>query len=369
MLARIRRWPLLLATSCLGLGGCYVGFLDTEPGPGGTDADTQSSDDDDAVVDDDGGDQPTNESSTSGSSETVDPSASEPTGPDPTTSESTDGPDATDSADESSTGTGSGVVPEGIVMDGDRVRFVGNSYTGNYGGLNNYVAAAVAAGQQGLWLQTFPQDQSWFFGQPLSGMTSALDAIESEEPYETCVFTSGSLGTMRTFATTLSSLCTNVVLYATWEGANPVVDGPSYASRIETVLSNARQLESEFPQLRVVPAALVFYDLSVEPLFDVPRLDYLNRSENIHQNGLGTIVNSYVFYAVLTGESPLDVLYDYNGAQGPAIADGETIGLADEQAPFSGGGTVVYDAEAREAVQRRVWTLVEQWYAGTTAFD
>lgn len=260
-----------------------------------------------------------------------------------------------------------------ILFDGAKISFIANSFMGEWGGLNSYLELLASAGLE-IDLETVPARQSaggWYWGMGLDQMTDALDRIEAEGDYDICVFLNGSLDAMRTFAERLTAACGEVVLLVAGGGQNPVSLGGAHESTVADSLADARTLQSEFPGLRVAPAALVFYDLAVNPPVAVPRVDYLYGAGNIHQNGLGTLVNAFTLFAVMTGQLSVGIGFDYDApaASEQEFMQGDIIGLGRPSPLAVAGDQLDFTPAVRDLFQQRVDTLLQQWRTSTTVFD
>ncbi len=254
-------------------------------------------------------------------------------------------------------------VPGPLLEHLDRVHFIGNSFSGNFGGLNHHLQVVLAR-RQGLEIETTPEAGDWYYGRALSSMTPELDFVANEGNVDVCVFTSGRPDTMRMFAEQPSQSCGEVVLFSTWNGANPAFNPEVFPAAIEGMVEDARTIEAEFPSVRVVPTAHVWRGLSLDPPLDPPRADYLYVTDNIHQNGLGTIVNAYTMYAALTAQSPVGLEYDPNALVDVPFVVEQRVGLHFEEEPFLNEGDVVtLDASLQRTLQQRVWRHVNEWYA------
>lgn len=260
-------------------------------------------------------------------------------------------------------------IPGPLLVDHDRVHFIGNSFSGNFGGLNHHLRFALQE-QLALEVDTSPEPGDWYYGRALSSMTPELDFVAAQGDVDVCVFTSGRLEVMRMFAEQLSATCGEVVLFSTWNGANPAFNPAVFPAAINGMVEDARTIEAEYPNVRVIPIAYVWHELSLNPPFDPPRADYLYVTDNIHQNGLGTIVNTYAAYAALTARSPVGLEYDPNAlVDVPFIVDGR-IGLHFEEEPFLNDGDAAdLSVSLRRSLQRRVWLHVNEWYADETSLE
>ena len=222
-----------------------------------------------------------------------------------------------------------------IVRDGDHILYVGNSFIGTEGGLDNHFRGMTPFMKPPLNIQT---RSIIYWGQGLSRMytDSVLEAIGSRQN-DLVVVTSGPPELLKKFRDTIVASGSRMMIHMTW-GLNPVINKGGMASfRKQTVkiVEDMEQFEKE-TGVPVAPCGLVFYDLVADPP-DIPglRTDWVFMVENIHQNHIGTMVNAAVHYAVMTGRSPV----------GLPMWDPYPPGLI-------------------KAVQERAWQIVQEWKAG-----
>ena len=261
-----------------------------------------------------------------------------------------------------------------ILFNGAKISFISNSYMGAYGGLNNYLELIVNASDNPVTLNTMPARMTnggWYWGMVLSQMTSALDRIENEGDYDTCLFLDGDIQTMREFADRLFAACDDVVLFADGGGHNPVTLGNNYLNNTATTLANARLMQSEYPNLLVVPMAYVFYGLTINPVGVVPRLDYLYGDNNIHQNGLGTLVNTFTLYSMLTSKSPLGLSFDFDqpATINHSFIDGNDILIGHSFPSDTPEDRILFDESTQHVFQQTILDLLVEWHQGNTEFD
>jgi hypothetical protein len=232
-----------------------------------------------------------------------------------------------------------GAAPEpawpAILHDGDRLFYVGNSFIGNEGGLDNVFRRLVARAMPPL---TVTNSSQMFWGRGLGSMwtDSVLKEIHSGRD-NVVVVTSGPTDLMKRFHDEIARAGGRMVVHMTW-GRNPTInDGGMAAFRQETarIVDQMEQFERN-TGVPVAPCGLVFYDLTVDPPA-VPGLrpDWIFMSEDIHQNQIGTMANAATHYAVMTGRSPVGLpMWD------------------------------PYPPELVKAVQERAWKIVQDWKAG-----
>jgi hypothetical protein len=282
-----------------------------------------------------------------------------------TSAASTSSPEGSSSGHAESTGVETGWDP--VVADGDWMFFVGNSYTGNDGGLPIHIEKAWPSAGVPLAVKT---DALYYWGQGLGSMYTpeVVSAIETGS-YDTCVVTSGSLGDMLQFVPLVEQSCDHFVVYMTWARNPTLTSMDSYRDGTAAIVADMRELE-ETTDARVVPSGLVYYDLLARPPRDDLREDWLYYPQNIHQNGAGIALNVYVFYAALLGESPVGIEYDLVLPwDGSVIVEGDSV--ATRRAPDGSyvHDEIVFDEAFRTALQERAFTVTTAWFAGTTEFD
>ncbi len=222
-----------------------------------------------------------------------------------------------------------------VVHDGDRIFYVGNSFIGTEGGLDNHFRRIVALAVPPLKITNSSQI---FWGRGLGSMWTddVLKEIRSGRD-NIVVVTSGQADLMKRFHDEITKAGPKMVVHMTW-GRNPTInDGGMASFREQTArtVDSARQFERD-TGVPIAPCGLVFYDLTVDPP-DVPGLrpDWVFMSENIHQGQIGTMANAATHYAVMTGRSPVGLpMWD------------------------------PYPPELVKAVQERAWRIVQDWKAG-----
>lgn len=244
------------------------------------------------------------------------------------------------------------------IEDGAKLLFIGNSFTGNLGGLHNYVELGMASANPPLNVTALPPPNGYFFGQGLGSMftTEVRNAIQTEN-FDVVQITSGGTSTIEDFHEVISASGAKTLVYMTW-ASNPARPGgswESYRSSTQSNISTMRSLEDDLGVL-VAPVGAVYYDLLIDPVRDdFVREDYLYEPRNIHQDTLGTLVNAYTVYSILTGRSPVGIKFDF-----PKFVDGETL-----WATNVGYYDYAFDDDLRHDVQSRVWEAVKAWKAET----
>jgi len=221
-----------------------------------------------------------------------------------------------------------------IIKEGDSVYYVGNSFIGTEGGLENHFPRLLKEITPGFNIAT---QSDIFWGQPLSRMFTPVvqDNIKSGH-YDLVIVTSGDADYMKKFYELMPEN-KEMAIHMTW-GWNPTLpnqDLTSFRDRTKQIVNTALEFEKE-TGVPIIPCGLIFYDLVVDPPpVDGLRLDWVFMEQNIHQNHIGTMANAAAHYAVLTGKSPVGLpMWD------------------------------PYPLELVEAVQKRAWKIVQDWKQG-----
>lgn len=245
--------------------------------------------------------------------------------------------------------------------------FVGNSFTGNDGGLPIHLEHAWPHASLPLHVQT---DAQYFWGQGLGAMytPAVVDAIEGGR-FDTCVVTSGTIDEMTRFAALVERHCDHFVVFMTW-ARNPTISTMrEFRDGTAAIVDDLRELERR-TSAHVIPSGLVFYDLVATPPRAGLREDWLFFPQNIHQNGAGVAINVYVAYAALVAESPVGIEYELVLPDGAVVVSGERVATRKlEDKKTYAYDELVFDDELRTALQERAWNITAAWFAGNTEFD
>jgi len=239
-----------------------------------------------------------------------------------------------------------------VVRDGDHLLFVGNGSMANEGGVYNYLQAALR--KRGIEIT---HESKIADGKSLSEMVTREvgDAMMSSN-VDVVVITSGDPKVMRQFATKLKGSEKRLVVFMTWEEKHPGNRATltQYTTATRNAVRTMRELEKE-TGATIIPAAVLYHDLTVRPPDGMPRIDYLWREANIHQNSLGTMANALLMSAMLTGESPAGLNFDF-----PPHIIGQQ--LTDEP-------ELRLTRELREVLQYRAWAIAQGWSKGKTHLE
>lgn len=232
-----------------------------------------------------------------------------------------------------------GQVPawEPLLKNNSRIFYVGNSFIGTEGGLENHFPRLLTEIRSPYNVKTRSRI---FWGQGLPRMftNEVRDQIRQGEE-DLIVVTSGQRAYLDSFYHEISAARKKMAVHMTW-GRNPTLhkDGMGgYRESTREIVEASRAFEQE-TGIPVIPCGLIFYDLVANPpaLKDISlRQDWVFMEEDIHQNHIGTMVNAAAHYAVLTGQSPVGLpMWD------------------------------PYPEELVKAVQQRTWDIVKKWKKG-----
>lgn len=244
-------------------------------------------------------------------------------------------------------------TPVAVIKDGERMLFIGNSYMANEGGVYNYLKRALEV-SSGPSITT---DKHIYYGKPLRSMlTSEVRKSVGSDQFDSVVITSDRLGVMKCFEEDIRRSGKKTIVFMTWEGqhtGNRATEA-QYTAATKRAVEEMRQMEAQ-TEATIIPAAVAYHDLTVNPPQEMPRVDYLWIKSNIHQNELGTLVNTWMFYAMLTGESPVGVNFD--------------------MPPFVNNGSMKKTPEIKltpqltKQLQERVWNVAQAWQNGKSHLE
>lgn len=239
------------------------------------------------------------------------------------------------------------------VSNNARIFFVGNSYTGTSGSLHEYVKRAFAAATPSLTIYTeesisWARDVDYMWdssGAPARIRTGNWDVVVLQGFWSGIDYPAGTLAMLQRTAARFDSLASahgaQLVLFMPWTG-NPLASWMS-AGKFHTDMTafttnyNALGVTLGCP---VAPCARIWHSLTdTLPRAGLAR-DYLY-GDDLHQNNLSSYLNSWIFYAVLTGRTPVGLDYTYTTVS-----------------------NVTYDAALRTAMQQRVWSIIQNEYSG-----
>ena len=192
-----------------------------------------------------------------------------------------------------------------ILKGGSKIYYVGNSYIGTEGGLDNHFPRLLKETNSPFQPQTKSQI---FWGQGLQKMlTEEVKKHIKKGPEDVVVVTSGPRVYLDSFNAKINAVRKKMVVHMTW-GRNPSLKGMEYYKKTtEAIVKESREFEEE-TGIPVIPCGLIYYDLIIDPpVFKdmILRQDWVFMEQNIHQNHIGTMVNAAAHYAVMTGQSPI----------------------------------------------------------------
>ncbi len=241
------------------------------------------------------------------------------------------------------------------IQDNARIFFVGNSYVGTSGGLHEYVRRMFAAATPSLAVTT-QASVSWgedvevmwnTSGAPETIRTGNWDIVVLQGYWSGIDYPAGTLDTLYKYATRFDSLATahgaQLVLMMPWTG-NPLASWMS-ASKFHNDMVAFQTNYTNLGQhlgVPVVPCSHAWHNLTDTLPPGVTARDYLY-GDDLHQNNLASYLNSWMFYAILTRQSPVGLDYHYTDVT-----------------------NVTYDAALRTYMQEKAWA-VAQLYLPTAA--
>ena len=239
-----------------------------------------------------------------------------------------------------------------VVQDGDHLLFIGNSFMANEGGVYNYLETALA--KRGIEVT---HDAKIAYGKPLRDMvTREVGEAMMDSQVDVIVITSGELEVMKQFATKLKDTGKRLVVMMTWEPQHPGnrASPLQYTSATRKAVRVMRQMQKE-TGATIIPTGVLFHDLTLRPPDDMPRVDFLWHKRNIHQNAVGTMCNALLMSAMLTGESPAGLNFDF-----PPFIDGQK--LKDDR-------ELRLTRDLREELQYRAWAVAQSWVKGKSHLE
>lgn len=241
---------------------------------------------------------------------------------------------------------------EPIVNDGDHLLLVGNSFMANEGGVGNYLQAALR--KRGI---DITHESQIAYGKTLSEMVTREVGDGMMKPdVDVVIITSGDTRVMKQFATKLKGSGKRLAVFMTWDTRHPGnrATKNQYTTSTRKAVREMREFEKE-TGATIIPAAVLFHDLTVRPPDGMPRVDYLWKEQNIHQNALGTMANALLMAAMLTGESPARLNFDF-----PPYIVGQK---------FRDEPDLRYTRDLRETLQYRAWSVTQAWVRGKSHLE
>lgn len=239
-----------------------------------------------------------------------------------------------------------------IIKDGDHLLFVGNSYMENDGGVYNYLEAALRKRQIDITHESIIAA-----GKSLNDMvTREVGEAMTSSKVNVIVITSGDPKVMRQFAKKIKDSGKRLVVFMTWEEKHPGnrATPTQYTASTRKAVRTMRELEKD-TGATIIPAAVLYHDLTVRPADGMPRIDYLWRKGDGNQNAIGTMANALLMSAVLTGKSPAGLNFDLPPyIVGQKLQDDPDLRLT---------------RELREILQYRAWEVAQNWAKGKTHLE
>lgn len=202
-------------------------------------------------------------------------------------------------------------TPIPLIVPGESVFFVGNSFFG--GGaeqldvlvknLGTVVTPAFPI-ETGTHIVYGVQPLSWFFQQPASQNAIASGShdvfVLQGEEHEPVQNPEAFKQAVRDYHAAITAKGGRVLLFMTWEFSWEK-DTTFFMQLVAAYEDIGRELD-----VPVIPVGLIYDDCNEEPFGAEPPY-WLLVSQDIHQNQRGTLVNAYATFAMLTGINPLGV--------------------------------------------------------------
>jgi hypothetical protein len=241
---------------------------------------------------------------------------------------------------------------EPVIRDGDHLLFIGNQLMANQGGIASYLQVALQ--KRGI---DITHQSKIAPGKSLGEMVN-LDVGQAmmDSRVTMVVITSGDPKVMKQFATKLKGSGKRLVVLMTWEEKHPGnrATESQYTSATRKAVGQMRTLQKE-TGATIIPAAVLFHDLTVRPPDGLPRSDYLWQERDGNQNAIGTMATALLGSAMLTGESPARLNFDFPPhIVGQKVADEAEIRLT---------------RDLRETLQYRAWAVAQAWVKGKTHLE
>jgi hypothetical protein len=210
-------------------------------------------------------------------------------------------------------GDGGAVSERASIADGDAVFFVGNSYFDSWSrDLPVWVSAVGAAVEPPIAIRTGKFNQpgsmrlAWFLKQ--SGVRAALASkaykvyvIQGDER-EPVDEPEGFKQAVRDFKREIEAANGTMMLFMTWNQAL----GTDFYAELERTFDALRD-ELDLP---IIPVGQIYDDCQKDPFEGYPANTSWLTHEDLHQNEIGSAVNAYATFAMLTGIDPDGVQFD-----------------------------------------------------------
>jgi hypothetical protein len=209
---------------------------------------------------------------------------------------------------------GGGVVSErASIVDGDAVFFVGNSYFMSWSRvLPDWVTAVGRAVQPpvaiktGSYIVPGSNHLSWFFARPESKQAIAsgqfkVFVIQGDEQ-EPVNDPEGFKQAVRDYHQAITASGAKMMLFMTWN----LHLGTDFYGKLKATFD---EIGSEL-NLPIIPAGQVYDDCERDPFPGYNANTSWLTYEDLHQNEIGSAVNAYATFGMLTGIDPMGVQFD-----------------------------------------------------------
>jgi hypothetical protein len=210
------------------------------------------------------------------------------------------------------------------IQDGERILFVGNSYTGFEGGLHNHVKTICSMGSPSL---NITADISWAGGTELLELYDVTDAVSKirtgnydivvlQADNDPFIDTARFFQAVRKFDVEIKAAGAQTVLFMPWTYPTQELGSYSYC------LNNHNAIAAEVGAY-IVPVGTVWWGMRKRPPLGLEEFAcWVDGGNDCHQDDTGQTLNTYIFYAALTGRSPMGINFGYGSLDGSsALAD------------------------------------------------
>ena len=210
------------------------------------------------------------------------------------------------------------VIP---IQNGERILFVGNSYTGFEGGIHNHTRTICAMATPSIDISV---DISWAGGTELLELYDATNAVSEirsgnydivvlQSDNDPFIDTARFFQAVRKFDVEIKAAGAQTVLFMPW--TYPTQELGSYLY----CLNNHNAIAAEVGAY-IVPVGTVWWGMRKRPPLGLQEFAcWVDNGNDCHQDDTGTTLNAYIFYAALTGLSPMGINFGYGSMNGSSV--------------------------------------------------
>lgn len=207
------------------------------------------------------------------------------------------------------------------VQNGERILFVGNSYTGFEGGLHNHVKSICAMGSPALNITTTLE---WAGGTELLELydvtnavseirTGNYDIVVLQSDNDPFIDTARFFRAVRKFDVEIKAAGAQTVLFMPWTYPTQELGSYTYC------YNNHNAIAAEIGAF-IVPVGTVWWGMRKRPPLGLTEFAcWVDNGNDCHKDDTGTTLNTYIFYAALTGRSPMGINFGYGDMNGSSV--------------------------------------------------